>query len=167
MLTSASDVWVQRVCAANMWGQVNGQYVPGLKWALVGLGRAGVGRAEHVARCDAATSRPWALIGLRPQHGSHRVAHGGPALLVHGPKAGSMVDRAHRHFSSARLMCTGCRATLLTLPLFLCFFHGALLPATCSPASSRNGSDLQLRWGKASLCHGDCNGGVRATDGAS
>jgi hypothetical protein len=52
------------------------------------------------------------------------------------------------------------------LPL-LCFFHGALLPTTCSSASSRNGSGIQLRWGKASLCHGDCNGGVRATDGAS
>ena len=81
------------------------------------MGRCGPGRAEHVACCGAATSRLWALIGLRPQHGSHRVAHGGPALLVHGPKAGSMVDRAHRHFSSTRLMCTGCIAALLTLPL--------------------------------------------------
>ena len=78
-----------------------------------------------------------------------------------------MVDRVHCHFPSARLMCTGCRVALLTLPLFLYFSHGALLPATCSPASSRNGSDLQLRWGKASLCHGDGNGGVRAMDGAS
>ena len=132
-----------------------------------GLGRSGSGQAKHVACCGAAMSRPWALIGLRPQHGSHRVAHGGPALLVHGPKVGSMVDRAHRHFSSARLMCTGCRAALLTLPLLLCFFHGALPPATCSPASSRNGSGIQLRWGKASPCHGNYDGGVRATDGAS
>ena len=92
IMTSASDVWVQRVCAADMWGQVNGQYMPSLKRALVGSGRAGVGRVEHVACCGAATSRPWALIGLRPQHGSHRVAHGGPALLIHGPKAGSLVD---------------------------------------------------------------------------
>ena len=84
---------------------------------VFGLGRSGPGRVKHVARCDAATSWPWALIGLRPQHGSHRVAHDGPALLIHGPKAGSMVDRAHRHFSSARLMCTGCRVALLTLPL--------------------------------------------------
>jgi len=44
-------------------------------------------------------------------------AYGEPKFTVHGPKAGSMVDRAHRHFSSARLMCTGCRAALLTLPL--------------------------------------------------
>jgi len=37
----------------------------------------------------------------------------------------------------------------------------------CSPASFRNGSGIQLRWGKASPRHGDCNGGVRTTDGAS
>ena len=73
--------------------------------------------AHHVACCGAATSRPWASTGLRPPLGPHRVAHGGPALLVHGPKAGSMVDRAHRHLSSARLMCTGCWVALLTLPL--------------------------------------------------
>jgi hypothetical protein len=105
----------------------------------LGLGRSGLGRAKHVACCGAATSRPWALIGLRPQHGSHRVAHGGPALLVHGPKAGSMVDRAHRHFSSARLMCTGCRATLLTLPLSPLF-----LPR-CAPASDVLTGELPQR----------------------
>ena len=60
----------------------------------------------------------------------------------------------------AGLRCSPC-------PFLLCFFLGALPPATCSPASSRNGSRIHLRWGKASLCHGDCNGGVRATDGAS
>jgi hypothetical protein len=45
------------------------------------------------------------------------------------------------------------------LPL-LCFFHGALLPATCSPASSRNGSGIQLRWGKTSSGDGEPDGGV-------
>ena len=59
-----------------------------------------------MARCDAATSRPWALIGLCPQRGSHRVVHGGPALMVHRPTAGRMVDRVHRLFSLAWLMCT-------------------------------------------------------------
>ena len=78
-----------------------------------------------------------------------------------------MVDRVHCHFPLAWLICIGCRAALLNSPLLLCFFHGALPPATCSPASSRNGSGIQLRWGKASPRHGDCNGGVRTTDGAS
>jgi len=70
------------------------------------LGRSRPGRARHVARCDAAMSQSWALIGLRPQCGSHRVAHGGPTLMVHGLTAGRMVDQVHRLFSLARLMCT-------------------------------------------------------------
>ena len=71
----------------------------------VGL-RVGPVWARHVAGYGTATSRPWALIGLHPQRGSHRVAHGGPALMVHGPTAGRMVDQVHRLFSLARLTCT-------------------------------------------------------------
>ena len=71
-MTSASDVWVQRVCAADMWGQVNGQYVPGLKRALMGSGRAGVGWAGP---------NTWRAVA-QPRHGRglllgfvHSMAH--------------------------------------------------------------------------------------------
>ena len=40
-------------------------------------------------------------------------------------------------------------------------------PVMCSPVSSCNDSGVQLWWEKAFPCHGNCNGGVRATDRAS
>ena len=134
----------------------------------LGLNRAGFGPVwAELTRTRGVLWRSWALTGLRFLAVGMSAAHGGPKFTVHGPKAGSMVDRVHCHFPSARLMCTGCRAALLNSPLLLCFLHGALPPATCSPASSHNGSGVQLRWGKASLHHGDCNGEVRTADGAS
>ena len=108
-MMSAPIVWVQNVRVTDMWGQVNiDQSTVNMAGSQTGfgLGRSGPGRAEHVARCDAATSWPWALIGLRPQRGPHRVAHGGPALIVHGPTVGRMVDQVHHLFSLARLTCT-------------------------------------------------------------
>ena len=57
-----------------------------------------------------------------------------------------------------------CMASEGSLP---CFLAGMFPSATCSPTSYRNGLGIQLRWGKASLRHGNYNGGVRATDGAS
>ena len=89
-----------------------------------GLGRSGPGRAEHVACCDAATSRPWAFIGLCPQRGSHRMAHDGPALMVHGPTVGRMVDQVHRLFSLARLTCTEFTHGWPVREEALCFSHG-------------------------------------------
>ena len=150
-MTSAPVVWAQNVRVTDMWARstVN---TAGSQTGF-GLGRSGPGRAEHVACCDAATSRPWALIGLHPQHGSHCVAHGGPALMVHGLTAGRMVDQVHRLFSLARLTCTelthgwparGCS------PVF--FRGGAPVDDEC-PVSLRGSAGVRLGRGKASPGH--------------
>ena len=69
-----------------------------------------------MACCGATTWHSWALTGLRFLAVGVSTAHGGPKFTVHGPKVGSMVDRVHHHFPSARLLCTGCRAALLNSP---------------------------------------------------
>ena len=80
-----------------------------------------------MARYDAATSRSWAFIGLCPQRGSHRVVHGGPALMVHGPTAGRMVDQVHHLFSLLQLTCTELTLVWSARGCFPCF-----LPRRCS-----------------------------------
>ena len=114
----------------------------------------------------AATWHSWALTRLRFLAVGMSAAHGGPKFTVHGPKAGSMVDQVHRPSSRLGSCAPGAGLRCSTRPLRLCFFHSMLPRATCSPVGSCNGSGVQLRWGKVSPCHGDCNGGVGATDRA-
>ena len=80
----------------GQWSTLTGQRSIRAGFKL-GLDRAGFGPglAYHVACCGAATSRPWAFTGLRFQAVGVSVAHGGPEVTVHGPKAGSMVDQVH------------------------------------------------------------------------
>jgi len=113
-----------------------------------GLGQSRQGQAGHVARCDAATSRPWALIGLRPQRGSHRVAHGGPALMVHGPTAGRMVDQVHRLFSFARLTCTELTHGWSARGCSPVFFRGGAPVGGERPVSLRGSAGVRLERGK-------------------
>ena len=49
----------------------------------------------------------------------------------------------------------------------LCFLPSVFPPAASSLVSLRSGASVQLRWGKDSPGHGDCDGGVGATDRAS
>ena len=55
------------------------------------MGRSGLGRAVHVARCDAATSRPWALTGPW----SMAAVYGGLSGASPWTTDWSMVDRVH------------------------------------------------------------------------
>ena len=135
---------------------------------MVGLGRAGVGRAgpntwRAVAQpCHgrglllgfirSTAHTVWLTVDQRSWSMVLRQGPWWTEPIVISPRLGSCAP-------GAGLRCSPC-------PFLLCFFHGALPPAMCSSASSRNGLGIQLRWGKASPCHGDCNGGVRATDGA-
>ena len=86
--------------------------------------------------------------------------------LVHGPQTGLQWSESTLHLSGVVHVhrVHACVAGEGSLP---CCLADMFPLAMSSPASSRNGSGVQLRWGKASPCHGDCNGGVRMTDGAS
>ena len=135
---------------------------------MVSSGWAGLGRAlaHHVACCGAATSRPWASTGLWSSTVGVSVAHGGPRGAGPWTTYRSTVSESTLHLSGVVHVhrVHACVAGEGSLP---CCLAGVFPSATCSPASCCNGSGVQLRWRKASPCHGDCNGGVRTTDGAS
>jgi len=134
-------------------------------WARVGPVWAGLTQTRgKLWRCHVvAVGLHWAVVfGYGREHGSRWTKRRWSMDLGQGPWWTESIVISPRLGSCA----PGVGLRCSTRPL-LCFFHGMLPPATCSPVSSRNGSGVQLRWGKASPCHGDYNGGVRTTDGAS
>ena len=168
-MTSASDVWVQCVCATDMRGQVNGQYGPGLIRALVGSGWAGLGwaLARHVACCGAATSWPWASTRLWSSTVGVSVAHGGPRDA--GPWT---ADRS----TVVRVYPSSLRRGPCAPSSRVCGRRGekssvspaaVLSPAASSLVSPRGGVGVQLRRGKVSSRRGDYDGGVKVVAKAS
>ena len=117
-----------------------------------GLGRSGPGRAEHVALYDAATSRSWALIRLRPQHGSRWTNAHGPWTYgrAHGePSPPSLLlGSAHVHRAHAGVSVRGGVS-----PIFLPRRRSCRRRA--SLVSLRGEAGAQLGRGKATLGHGD------------
>ena len=164
-MTSPSDVWVQSVCATDMWGQVYGQYGLGPNWALVGSGWAGLGRTcGKLWRCHVMAV---GSTGLRPQLTGVSAAHGGPGGAGPWTADRSTVDRVHppslRRGPCAPSVLAGGRRGGCS-PIFPA---AVLLPTASSLRASCGSAGVRLGRGKASSRCGDCVGGVKVAVKAS
>ena len=142
-MTSSSDMWVQRLCVADMWGQVNGdqsmvnmgrvQTGPRQGWIWAGLGSPrGMLWHCHVT----AMGSYWAsFLGYGREHGSRWTKWRWSMDLRQGawwtkstlpPSGLAFVHRVH--------------ACVAGEGIFPCFLAGVFPPAMCSPASFCSGA---------------------------
>ena len=113
----------------------------------------------------AATSLPWASIGLRLPCGPHCVVHGRLAFTVHGPQTQSVVDRVHTTVSFVWFTvdrAQGCAAHLTPFPLLS---HGGLHAGGERPVSLASDAGARLMRVKALPSLGVLVGGVNVACG--
>ena len=157
-MTSPSDMWVQSVCAADMWVPVNGQYWLGPNWALVGSGWAGLGRADpdtwHAATLPRRSRG--LLLGCGPQAWSTVDASSRSMDPTQGPwwTKSTYLFSGWVHVYQVHAQVVGEGGCSPVFPA------AVLLPAASSLRASCGSASFRLGRGKASPDHGDHVGGV-------
>ena len=128
-----------------------------------GLGRSGLGRAKHVACYEAATSRPWARIGLW----STAVVYGGPIAAGPWTTDWSTVDRVHPSPPRRGPGTPGARAGGRRGGVFPYSLPGGLHASGELAVSPHGGAGVRLGRGIVPSHRCDYDGGVKVAAKAS